>query len=102
MTERTIREEFEELSKQFESETGSLSVSYVAMKKPSAKKIVELGESVLPLIVDKFRIENFHSSFWVHVFLEIVESEFIPKHHYGNINQMEQDCVYWYDNIYLI
>lgn len=99
MPEKKIREEFEELAKKFDSRTGGMSVTRQAMGTDEAKKIIELGETVLPLIIDRIR-EN-KGFYWIEIVRQITNCDFIPKHHAGNADLMEADTIEWYDNIYL-
>ena len=86
------RERFQELADQWEEETIFLSNSERKNAHPAHREIINLGESVIPLILERMRIQGGH---WFEALQQITGEDPVSPADYGNIAAMQNSWLQW-------
>lgn len=86
------RAQFRELADQWERETVLLSNSAQAAAHPAHRQIVSMGEPVVPLILERMRLQGGH---WFHALAEITGAAPVASGERGNIAAMQQAWLDW-------
>ncbi len=88
----TERERFEELADQWEEETFLLSRSDRAIAHPVHREIINLGQPVVPLILERMRAQGGH---WFEALQQITGEDPVSPADYGNIAAMQNSWLQW-------
>ena len=90
--EPTDRERFQELADQWEEETFFLSRSDRAIAHPAHQDIINLGQPVVPLILERMRSQGGH---WFEALQQITGEDPVSPADYGNIAAMQNSWLQW-------
>ena len=90
--ESADRERFRELADQWEIETVLLSNSEQAAEHPAHLEIVSMGESAVPLILERMQSQGGH---WFHALREITNANPVKPEDRGNVGAMQAAWVEW-------
>ena len=86
------RERFRELADQWEEETFFLSRSDHAIAHPVHQEIINLGQPVVPLILERMRSQGGH---WFEALQQITGEDPVSPADYGNIAAMQNSWLQW-------
>ena len=86
------RERFRELADRWEEETFFLSRSDRAIAHPLHQEIINLGQPVVPLILERMRSQGGH---WFEALQQITGEDAISPADYGNIAAMQNSWLQW-------
>ncbi len=86
------RERFQELADQWENETVLLSNSGRATEHPAHREIVSMGESAVPLILERMQSQGGH---WFHALREITSASPVKPDDRGNVGAMQAAWLQW-------
>ena len=86
------RERFRQLADQWEEGTIFLSNSARKNAHPAHREIINLGESVIPLILERMRIQGGH---WFEALQQITGEDPVSPADYGNIAAMQNSWLQW-------
>ncbi len=86
------RERFQELADQWEAETVLLSNSNQAAKHPAHQEIISMGESVVPLILERMQSQRGH---WFHALMEITNANPVQPDDRGKVGAMNAAWLQW-------
>ena len=90
------RERFEELADQWEEETFFLSRSDHAIAHPVHQEIIDLGQPVVPLILERMRSRGGH---WFEALQQITGEDPVSPADYGNIAAMQNSWLQWGEDL---
>ncbi len=85
-------ERFQELADRWEEETFFLSRSDRAISHPVHQEIIDLGQPVVPLILERMRSQGGH---WFEALQQITGEDPISPADYGNIAAMQNSWLQW-------
>lgn len=88
----TDRERFLELADQWENETVLLSRTDMATKHPAYEKIIDMGESAVPLILERMKSRGGH---WFAALREITNVNPVEPADRGNVSEMQKSWLKW-------
>ena len=86
------RERFQRLADQWEHETVLLSTSDQATEHPAYQSIVGMGESAVPLILERMRSQGGH---WFHALHDITHADPVKPADRGNVEAMQASWQEW-------
>ena len=86
------REKFQKLAEQWEEETFFLSRSDRAVAHPVHQEIINLGQPIVPLILERMRSRGGH---WFEALQEITGEDPVSPADYGNIAAMQNAWLQW-------
>ncbi len=86
------RERFAELADRWENETVLLSNSDRAAAHPAHREIVSMGESAIPLILDRM---NAQGGLWFHALSELTGANPVKSGDRGNVQVMQDSWLRW-------
>ena len=86
------RERFAELADRWESETVLLSNSDRAAAHPAHREIVSMGESAIPLILDRM---NAQGGLWFHALSELTGANPVKSGDRGKVQVMQDSWLRW-------
>ena len=90
--EPAARERFRELADQWEIETVLLSNSQQAAEHPAHREILSMGESAVPLILERMQSQGGH---WFHALREITNANPVKPEDRGNVGAMQAAWLEW-------
>ena len=90
------RERFRELADQWEEETFFLSRSDHAIAHPVHQEIINLGQPVVPLILERMRSQGGH---WFEALQQITGEDPVSPADYGNIAAMQNSWLQWGEDL---
>ena len=90
--EPAVRERFQELADRWELETVLLSNSDRAAEHPAHREIVNMSESVIPLILERMQSQGGH---WFHALREITNANPVKPDDRGNVGAMQAAWLEW-------
>ena len=86
------RERFQELADQWEIETVLLSSSDRAAEHPAHQEIISMGESAVPLILERMQLQGGH---WFHALRSITNANPVQPDDRGNVGAMRAAWLHW-------
>lgn len=86
------RQRFQELADQWENETVLLSNSARAAEHPAHQQIVSMGEPIVPLILERMRLQGGH---WFQALGKITGADPVSPSDRGNIAAMQKSWLDW-------
>ena len=89
-------ERFQELADQWEEETFFLSRSDRAIAHPVHQEIINLGQPVVPLILERMRSQGGH---WFEALQQITGEDPVSPADYGNIAAMQNSWLQWGEDL---
>ena len=91
--ETSIAEEFQRLVRMWKFETRHLSIPAQITRHPAYRRVIDMGELAIPLILKDLQKEPDH---WFSALSEISgESPHIPNEDMGNMKAMSEICIEW-------
>ena len=88
----TDHERFLELADQWENETVFLSRTDLAAKHPAHQEIINMGEPIVPLILQRMKSQGGH---WFHALHEITNANPVQPADRGNVPAMQEAWLKW-------
>ena len=92
VVEPAARERFWELADQWENETVLLSSSDQATEHPAYQEIVSLGESAVPLILERMQSKGGH---WFYALHDITNADPVNPADRGYVVAMQESWLQW-------
>jgi hypothetical protein len=86
------REHFLELADLWENETALLSRTDMANRHPAYEKIIDMGESAVPLILERMKSRGGH---WFAALREITNVNPVKPADRGNVSEMQKSWLKW-------
>lgn len=88
------KDKFERLASKFESETRNLSSPPQIMKHPAYQEIIDMGEEVVPLIIDRLKKRPWY---WFNALKKLtgVTNDPFPPYAQGNLQIMADAWAAW-------
>ena len=86
---------FNELAKQWLKDTAYHSSSASIVKHPAYRRIVELGETALPLIFRELEQGTVMRVHWMHALRDITGATPVPKELWGKVEKMTNIWLQW-------
>src|SRR3989344_2291039 len=93
MEKNKLRREFEKLARKWEKETAVASNPRIIYSNPNCKKLIEMGESIMSLVLEDY--QNLGRFDWCYVLAEISGEDPVPRHHSGCYNLIRDDWLRW-------
>ena len=90
--EKSMKEIFQELANRWEKEIFFLSRSDLAIAHPLHQEIINLGQPVVPLILERMRSQGGH---WFEALQQITGEDPVSPADYGNIAAMQNSWLQW-------
>ena len=91
-TDDSIYVKFETLKNKWEENTQYHSSMSEIVEDGNYKKIIQLGNDVVPMILNEMRVSPNH---WFYALYEITKATPIIPEHYGDITKMTSDWINW-------
>lgn len=83
---------FEKLYEKWNEDIGFSSSGRVIFESNALQEIIKLGEQVIPLILEKYRVTPHH---WSYALSKITGNNPVKKKHCGNLVLMSTDWIEW-------
>ena len=95
MEKNKLRREFEKLARKLGKETAIASNPRIICSNPNCKKLIEMGEPIIPLVLEDY--QNLGRFDWCYVLTEISGEDPVPRHHCGRYDLIRDDWLRWGD-----
>lgn len=89
-----IEEDFNYLKRKWEKETAHLSSITEILNNKYYLQIIDMGDSVVPLIIQDLKNTNNH---WFQALYELTGENPVPENHAGDIEMMKKDWIDWFN-----